>query len=148
MVEIKLTFATVDEAIAYLAKSTSSGSAQPDPKPEKATRAPKPEAAKPQAEVAASGTAPASAPAAASATSAPADTKQADVPTYEKSGISEKITGYVGSKDAEGYAERRQQIVDLLAEFKVANGKLLKPEQFTPFLAKLNALAGPEAALG
>lgn len=148
MVEIKLTFATIDEAIAYLAKSTPTSAAQPDAKPEKAARAPKPEAAKPQAEAAATGTAPASAPAVASATSTPADTETVEVPTYEKSGISEKITGYVGGKDTEGYAERRQQIVDLLAEFKVANGKLLKPEQFTPFLAKLNALAGPETALG
>lgn len=147
MVEIKLTFATLDEAIAYLAKGTPTIAPQPDPKPEKAARAPKPDA-KHQADSAATGNAPATASTAVSATSTPADTETVEVPTYEKSGISEKITGYVGGKDTEGYAERRQQILDLLAEFKVANGKLLKPEQFTPFLAKLNALSGPETALG
>lgn len=146
MVEIKLTFATLDEAIAYLAKDRlaqpeTSAPAKTD-KPKKEASAPKP-VAEPQKAAADSGAQLVTAEAGASAS-----TSQAEVPTYEKSGIGEKISGYVGSKDADGYAARRQQIVDLLAEFNVANGKLLKPEQFTPFLAKLNALAGPEAALG
>ncbi len=157
MVEIKLTFATLDEAIAYLGKYRAAQSEAAAPaktdKPEKEASAPKP-VAKPQKAAADSGAEPVTASAGASASPSPAPAPapvgqpKPEVPTYEKSGIGEKIGGYVGGKDSEGYAARRQNIVDLLAEFNVANGKLLKPEQFTPFLVKLNALAGPEAALG
>ncbi len=139
MVEIKMTFATIDEAIAFMSKAQPAPGAA-DPKPEKAAKPPKSDA-KPQAEPAASGAQTATDSAAASAASAQAETPEVEALTYEKSGIGEKISGYVGAKDVEGYASRRQQIVDLLAEFKVANGKLLKPEQFAPFLAKLDDLA-------
>ena len=152
MVKIELQFTSVAEAVAFLAAgngaNTAAGVTVSPTKAKKETGAPKPDA-KPQEEPAASGAQTATDSAAAPAPSAPAEAaKNAPVPTYEKSGIGEKIIGYVGSKDAEGYADRRKNIVDLLAEFKVANGKLLTPEQFDPFLAKLNALIGPESALG
>ena len=152
MVKIELQFTSVAEAVAFLTAgsgvapgavvTTAPTSA---PKPKKETGAPKPDA-KPQEDAAASGAQTATDSAAASAPSpAPAE---APLPTYEKSGIGEKIQAHIGAKDAEGYTERRQQIVGLLDEFKVKSGKELKPEQFASFLAKLNALVGPESALG
>lgn len=152
MVKIELQFTSVAEAVAFLAAgngaNTAAGVTVSPTKAKKETGAPKPDA-KPQEEPAASGAQTATDSAAASAPPAPAEAAKAErAPAYEKSGIGEKINGYVGAKDAEGYAARRQNIIDLLAEFKVPNGKALAPEQFAPFLAKLNALIGPESALG
>ncbi len=152
MVKIELQFTTVAEAVAFLTAGSGAAPAAvvtaapaSASKPKKETGAPKPDA-KPQEDAAASGAQTATASAVASAQSPAPD--EAPLPTYEKSGIGEKIQAHIGAKDTEGYTERRQQIVDLLAEFGVPSGKALKPLQFASFLAKLNALAGPEVALG
>lgn len=155
MVKIELQFSTVAEAAAFLfAGNAATGAAvtlpaqitpEPaaSPKPKKEAPAPKPDA-KPQADSAASGAQTATASDAASAPSTPA----VPPPTYEKSGIGEKINGYVGAKDSEGYAARRGQILALLEQYKVANAKALPPDQFAPFLAALNGLKAPEPDLG
>src|SRR5574341_182818 len=72
-----------------------------------------------------------------------AEKPKAEVVTYEKSGIAEKIAGYLGDKNSEGYGDRRAKIVGLLTEFSVKSGKDLKPEQFADFTAKLDAATAP-----
>ncbi len=155
MVKIELQFSTVAEATAFLLAGNAAGGAavtlpalvtpEPtaSPKPKKETATPKPDA-KPQADSAASGAQTATVSDAASATSAPVEPP----PTYEKSGIGEKINTYVGAKDSEGYAARRGQVLALLEQFKVANAKLLPPAQFNSFLAALGDLKAPEPDLG
>ncbi len=139
-VELKLVFASVQEAANALAKLGAPTTAAPTPAaPEKAA-SPK---AEPKKEPA--GT-PASSSAAAAASPAPAESKadaaekpKADVPTYEKSGLPEKIKTAVG-KDKAG-------VVALLKEFGVSKGPELKPEQFAAFGEKIDALlAGGDLA--
>lgn len=72
-----------------------------------------------------------------------AEKPKAEAVTYEKSGIAEKIAGYLGDKNSEGYGDRRAKIVGLLTEFSVKSGKDLKPEQFADFTAKLDAATAP-----
>ena len=139
-VELKLVFASVQEAANALAKLGAPTTAAPTPAaPEKAATAkaePKKESAGTQA----------SSSAAAAASPAPAESKadaaekpKADVPTYEKSGLPEKIKTAVG-KDKAG-------VVALLKEFGVTKGPELKPEQFAAFGEKIDALlAGGDLA--
>lgn len=141
-VELKLVFASVQEAANALAKLGAPTTAAPTPAaPEKAATV----KAEPKKETA--GT-PASSSAAAAASPAPAEPKadaaekpapKADAPTYEKSGLPEKIKAAVG-KDKAG-------VVALLKEFGVTKGPELKPEQFAAFGEKIDALlAGGDLA--
>jgi hypothetical protein len=77
------------------------------------------------------------------ASSSPAAAPAAAEVTYEKSGIPEKIAGYLGAKESGGYAERRAAMVALLTEFKVKTGKDLTAAQFADFDAALTKLATP-----
>jgi hypothetical protein len=78
------------------------------------------------------------------ASSSPAATPAAEpVVDYLKSGIPEKISGYLGDKETGGYAERRAALVALLTSFTVKTAKELKAEQFKDFGAKLDALVKP-----
>jgi hypothetical protein len=77
------------------------------------------------------------------ASSSPAAAPAAAEVTYEKSGIPEKIAGYLGAKESGGYAERRVAMVALLTEFKVKTGKDLTAAQFTDFDAALTKLSTP-----
>lgn len=81
--------------------------------------------------------------AATPASSSPAAAPAAAEVTYEKSGIPEKIAGYLGAKESGGYAERRAAMVALLTEFKVKTGKDLTAAQFGDFDAALTKLATP-----
>lgn len=141
-VELKLVFASVQEAANALAKLGAPTTAAPTPAaPEKAatTKAePKKETAGTQAS---SSAAPAASPASAEpkADAAEKATPKADAPTYEKSGLPEKIKAAVG-KDKAG-------VVALLKEFGVSKGPELKPEQFAAFGEKIDALlAGGDLA--
>lgn len=83
----------------------------------------------------------ASAPTPASPSPAPA-AAAAEV-TYEKSGLAEKISGYLGAKESGGYADRRAALIKLLTSFNVKTGKELKSAEFEKFAADLAALATP-----
>jgi len=141
-VKIELVFASVQEAANALAKLGAPTTAAPTPAaPEKAAT-PK---AEPKKET---GGTPASSSAAPAASPSPAEPKadaaektapKADAPTYEKSGLPEKIKAAVG-KDKAG-------VVALLKEFGVSKGPELKPEQFAAFGEKIDALlAGGDLA--
>ena len=139
-VELKLVFASVQEAANALARLGAPTTAAPTPAaPEKAatTKAePKKESAGTQAS---SSAAAAASPAPAESKAAAAEPAKADVPTYEKSGLPEKIKAAVG-KDKAG-------VVALLKEFGVSKGPELKPEQFAAFGEKIDALlAGGDLA--
>lgn len=140
-VELKLVFASVQEAANALAKLGAPTTAAPTPAaPEKAATA------KAEPKTKESAGAQVSSSAAAAASPAPAESKadaaekpKADVPTYEKSGLPEKIKTAVG-KDKAG-------VVALLKEFGVSKGPELKPEQFAAFGEKIDALlAGGDLA--
>ena len=141
-VKIELVFASVQEAANALAKLGAPTTAAPTPAaPEKAAT-PK---ADPKKETggspASSSAAPAASPASAEpkADAAEKATPKADAPTYEKSGLPEKIKAAVG-KDKAG-------VVALLKEFGVSKGPELKPEQFAAFGEKIDALlAGGDLA--
>lgn len=141
-VELKLVFASVQEAANALAKLGAPTTAAPTPAaPEKAAT-PK---ADPKKETggspASSSAAPAASPASAEpkADAAEKATPKADAPTYEKSGLPEKIKAAVG-KDKAG-------VVALLKEFGVSKGPELKPDQFVAFGEKIDALlAGGDLA--
>lgn len=141
-VKIELVFASVQEAANALAKLGAPTTAAPTPAaPEKAAT-PK---ADPKKETggspASSSAAPAASPASAEpkADAAEKATPKADAPTYEKSGLPEKIKTAVG-KDKAG-------VVALLKEFGVSKGPELKPEQFAAFGEKIDALlAGGDLA--
>jgi cytoskeletal protein RodZ len=77
------------------------------------------------------------------ASSSPAAAPAAAEVTYEKSGIPEKIAGYLGAKESGGYADRRAAMVALLTQFKVKTGKELTAAQFGEFDAALTKLAAP-----
>ena len=141
-VKIELVFASVQEAANALAKLGAPTTAAPTPAaPEKAAT-PK---AEPKKET---GGTPASSSAAPAASPSPAEPKadaaektapKADAPTYEKSGLPEKIKTAVG-KDKAG-------VVALLKEFGVSKGPELKPDQFVAFGEKIDALlAGGDLA--
>lgn len=124
-VKIELTFASIDEATAFLAGKTSAPAATPaaSPKPKAETTAKKEPAAaeKPAAD-----------------TNPSADTAPTAVP-YEKSGLPEKIAACVKSD--------RAGVVALLKEFGAAKGSELKPEQFAAFGEKIDALLAAAASL-
>lgn len=123
-VKIELTFASIDEATAFLAGKTGA----------KAPAAAPAASPKPKAET----TAAAPAPAPAADTKPSADTAQTVVP-YEKSGLPEKIAACVKSD--------RAGVVALLKEFGAAKGSELKPEQFAAFGEKIDALLAAAASL-
>ena len=141
-VKIELVFASVQEAANALAKLGAPTTAAPTPAaPEKAATT----KAEPKKETggtpASSSAAPAASPASAEpkADAAEKATPKADAPTYEKSGLPEKIKAAVG-KDKAG-------VVALLKEFGVTKGPELKPEQFAAFGEKIDALlAGGDLA--
>jgi hypothetical protein len=151
-VTLSFTFPAPDEAAAFLISISSLGAATPaadsaaakpetkgaakPPKPAKTetpAASPPPAAETPKADTAAS----------EKKADAPASAKAAD--TYEKTGFAEKIAGYLGVKESEGYADRRAKLVALLTSFDVKKGPDLKPEQFADFGAKLEALVAPAA---
>ena len=141
-VKIELVFASVQEAANALAKLGAPTTAAPTPAaPEKAATPkvdPKKETGgSPASSSAAPAASPASAEPKAEAAEKPA--AKADAPTYEKSGLPEKIKTAVG-KDKAG-------VVALLKEFGVSKGPELKPEQFAAFGEKIDALlAGGDLA--
>lgn len=111
-VKIELVFASVQEAANALARLGAPTTAAP---------AASPSPAEPKADAAEKAT------------------PKADAPTYEKSGLPEKIKAAVG-KDKAG-------VVALLKEFGVAKGPELKPDQFAAFGEKIDALlAGGDLA--
>ena len=124
-VKIELTFASIDEATAFLAGKTSAPAATPaaSPKPKAETTAKKE---------------PAAAATPAADTKPSADTAPTAVP-YEKSGLPEKIAACL-KKDRDG-------VVALLAEFGAKKGSELKPEQYAAFGEKIDALLAPAADL-
>lgn len=136
-VELKLVFASVQEAANALAKLGAPTTAVPaaaKPEPAATPAAPKEAKTKESAGTpASSSAAPAASPASAEPKAAAAE-KPADTPTYEKSGLPEKIKQAVG-KDKAG-------VIALLKEFGVAKGPELKPEQFAAFGEKIDALIG------
>ena len=127
MIKIELAFGTAAEAaqaLALLAGNT--------PKPE--AQAPKDKPTTGKSNSAAGAGEPSSAkPQAAASTKSTETTPQSDVPTYEKSGIPEKIKALVATK--------KDDVIKLLAEFGAKKGGDLKPEQFKDFTAKIDALA-------
>ena len=136
-VKIEFVFASVQEAANALARLGAPTTAAPTPAaPEKAAT-PKAETKKetggtPASSSAAPAASPASAEPKADVAEKPAP--KADAPTYEKSGLPEKIKAAVG-KDKAG-------VIALLKEFGVAKGPELKPEQFAAFGEKIDALIG------
>ena len=141
-VELKLVFASVQEAANALARLGAPTTAAPAPA---ATEKAATTKAEPKKETggtpASSSAAPAASPASAEpkADAAEKATPKADAPTYEKSGLPEKIKAAVG-KDKAG-------VVALLKEFGVSKGPELKPEQFAAFGEKIDALlAGGDLA--
>ena len=135
-VELKLVFASVQEAANALAKLGAPTTAAPAAtKPEPAATPVKdtPKTKETTGTPASSSAAPAASPASAEPKAAAAE-KPADTPTYEKSGLPEKIKTAVG-KDKAG-------VIALLKEFGVAKGPELKPEQFAAFGEKIDALLG------
>ena len=141
-VELKLVFASVQEAANALARLGAPTTAAPAPA---ATEKAATTKAEPKKETggtpASSSAAPAASPASAEpkADAAEKATPKADAPTYEKSGLPEKIKAAVG-KDKAG-------VVALLKEFGVTKGPELKPDQFAAFGEKIDALlAGGDLA--
>lgn len=141
-VKIELVFASVQEAANALAKLGAPTTAAPTPAaPEKAATAKAETKKETGGTPASSSAAPAASPASAEpkADAAEKATPKADAPTYEKSGLPEKIKAAVG-KDKAG-------VVALLKEFGVSKGPELKPEQFAAFGEKIDALlAGGDLA--
>lgn len=142
-VKIELVFASVQEAANALAKLGAPTTAAPTPAAtEKAATTAKAETKKETGGTpASSSAAPAASPASAEpkADAAEKATPKADAPTYEKSGLPEKIKTAVG-KDKAG-------VVALLKEFGVSKGPELKPDQFVAFGEKIDALlAGGDLA--
>lgn len=141
-VELKLVFASVQEAANALAKLGAPTTAAPTPAaPEKAATAKAETKKETGGTPASSSAAPAASPASAEpkADAAEKATPKADAPTYEKSGLPEKIKTAVG-KDKAG-------VVALLKEFGVSKGPELKPDQFVAFGEKIDALlAGGDLA--
>ena len=141
-VELKLVFASVQEAANALAKLGAPTTAAPTPAATEKAATAKAETKKETGGTPASSSAePAASPASAEpkADAAEKATPKADAPTYEKSGLPEKIKAAVG-KDKAG-------VVALLKEFGVTKGPELKPEQFAAFGEKIDALlAGGDLA--
>ncbi len=141
-VKIELVFASVQEAANALAKLGAPTTAAPTPAaPEKAATAKAETKKETGGTPASSSAAPAASPASAEpkADAAEKATPKADAPTYEKSGLPEKIKAAVG-KDKAG-------VVALLKEFGVSKGPELKPDQFAAFGEKIDALlAGGDLA--
>ena len=143
-VELKLTFASFEEAAAFLMRGNASGpvavKATKETKSTAKTEAP---ATSPPPAEAAPSPAPVSAPEPSPAPApvpAPAPASKAEPITYEKTGIAEKINAYLGSKTEGGYASRRAAMVRLLADFGVKSGRELNPEQYDAFKAHIDVL--------
>lgn len=134
-VSITMTFDSLDAATAFLAGRTNAAVIPAD-KPAPAAGKSKAEKPAPESKPAApaAGTSDASTPAAAS------EPAKADkpIPTYEKSGIPEKIAALVG-KDRPG-------AIALLAKFGAKGGEL-KPEQFADFTAEIDGLLSATESL-
>lgn len=131
-VKIQFEFATALEAANFLAKQAGEAPGKPDTsKPAGTTAKPTPAANAGSSNAGASSTAGAASPKDKEPEKVKAETKP-DVPTYEKSGIPEKIKAAV-DKDKPG-------VIKLLGEFGVKKGGELKPEQFADFTAKIDAL--------
>lgn len=129
-VKIQFEFATALEAANFLAKQGTEAPGKPDTsKPAATTAKTTPAANAGSSSAAASSTAAAATP---KETEKPKADPKPDVPTYEKSGIPEKIKAAV-DKDKPG-------VIKLLGEFGVKKGGELKPEQFADFTAKIDAL--------
>ena len=146
-VEVKIAFASIAEAAAFMSQFRDGTRTTPlpqvvltdadaaadlkgTPRPDNPT----PEATKEQkAEKPAA--APAAEPTASAPSAAPAPTAAPAVP-YVKSGLPEKIAAAVGGG-------KRAEIVALLAKFGAKKGGELKPDQFQAFGAELDALAEP-----
>lgn len=130
MIEVKLSFATLEEATAFLTgKTRAAADTGTTGKPVKqaAAETAKPADTKPSADTVKT----------AAQDPKPETTKPADAPSYEKSGIPEKIKAAV-DKDKPG-------VIKLLGEFGVKKGGELKPEQFAAFNAAIDKLlAGGE----
>lgn len=141
-VKIELVFASVQEAANALAKLGAPTTAAPTPAATEKAATAKAETKKETGGTpASSSAAPAASPASAEpkADAAEKATPKADAPTYEKSGLPEKIKAAVG-KDKAG-------VVALLKEFGVSKGPELKPDQFVAFGEKIDALlAGGDLA--
>ncbi len=139
-VELKLVFASVQEAANALARLGAPTTAAPAPAAtEKAATAKAADKKETGGTPASSSAAPAASPSPAEPKADAAEKPKADAPTYEKSGLPEKIKAAVG-KDKAG-------VVALLKEFGVSKGPELKPEQFAAFGEKIDALlAGGDLA--
>ena len=141
-VKIEFVFASVQEAANALARLGAPTTAAPTPAATEKAATAKAETKKetggtPASSSAAPAASPASAEPKADVAEKPAP--KADAPTYEKSGLPEKIKAAVG-KDKAG-------VVALLKEFGVTKGPELKPEQFAAFGEKIDALlAGGDLA--
>ena len=119
--EIKFSFSTLAEAMAFLA-AASQDSAKAEVQAPKSPKPEKPAATPPTAEVA-----PAAAPAAPPAAAAAV--------TYEKSGIPEKIAAAVSPAGG-----KRAQVIELLARFGAKKGGELKPVDFAKFSQEIDTL--------
>lgn len=151
MIKIELTFTTIAAAIAFLAAGdAAAGTTHSDqvigtqPAP-----APTPTAEKPgKATKASKSAAPADAPASANkpddaAGQASATTEdKPKIRTYADTDLPDRIKAIVGGKT------KIPDLKGLLAEFEVATGKDLKPEQLDSFAEKLAAIEAAEPDLG
>ena len=158
MTEIKLSFATVAEAVAFLsAGMAATGYAPgtgvlpaPGPVPQAApvvTEKPDaqqatPKAAKQPKAVAADPT-PAATPAAKPADTPPTAAVAEVAAPETKETSSEKPLDYatdVGPKVAKAAAKARADVIKALSDFGVANAKLLDPAKWPEFVARMDAI--------
>ncbi|MEO6588964.1 MAG: hypothetical protein ABIP06_06520 [Pyrinomonadaceae bacterium] len=134
MIEIKLTFLTLEAAITAMAAvraATPTGDAPGKSEPKAETPKPtKPEKAKPVETT----------PTAATPPAAASETKATESPSPTTSSIS--VTE-LGAAIKIAAATHREAVVATLAEFGAKAGKDLKPEQYTPFLAALEKATTP-----
>lgn len=136
MIEIKFTFATMQEAADFMSNRAQPAEAPGKPTPEVTVKPAEKPSTKTKPEVTARAE-PAATPAVSQPTAevvqtaAPASPATEPV-TYEKSGLAVKIS-QAAQKD-------KAAVVALLAEFGVKKGPELKPDQFDAFGAKIDAL--------
>ena len=124
-VELKVNFSSMDEAIAFMqgrAATTAETAKDPATLP-KAVKTDKPAATPPTA-------------AAAAAQDPKAEKTAAPVlPTYEKSGIPEKIAAAVSPAGG-----KRAEVIALLAKYGAKKGGEIKPADFAAFSNDIDAL--------
>jgi hypothetical protein len=123
-VELKVSFSNMDEAIAFMAARATPEKAEP----QKAANAEAPKSTKPAAT---QPTAPAGA-AQEAKTTAPAAPA---LPTYEKSGIPEKIAAAVSPAGG-----KRAAVIALLGKFGAKKGGEIKPADFAAFSLEIDNL--------